>query len=320
MFDLEQEIGEWRERLLENVSIDSDRLRELESHLREDIERRITKGAQPTEAFMEAKNQLGQSTELGSEYAKVHAPKCFSGWKTYLSAALLVIPAFLAWSFTALFLIPKARIVWSESGIDLSNQVAIAIVRFGHNAFAFGHWFLLVMIVFMMVIEKVTQVSPKVRMWLAGSAIMVLNAMVFTAFICAVVSLLYVAPVMSRKANFLARYSNAAGVLAVAEQRWNASESQVKFGLNPDGELLRIERIKIETLLDILDGGATVGVRRGTVGSLLLFEDHLRQRKEWSDRFLGRLNELADQRFDNMDDAVAWYHTVAGTLEWKAAL
>ena len=116
MFDLEQEIEVWREELLENPSIDRNRLRELESHLREDMDRRITAGAQPTEAFAEAKNQLGQSLELGSEYAKVHAPKVFSRWKTYLSAALLVLPALLASSFTAQFLVPQGTVALERIG------------------------------------------------------------------------------------------------------------------------------------------------------------------------------------------------------------
>ena len=110
-------------------------------------------------------------------------------------------------------------------------------------------------------------------------------------------------------------------MFAVAEQRWNARyESRIRFGVNPDGEHQYFEHDHIDALLDILDGGATVGVRRGTVGSLLRFEDRLRQRKEWGDRFLECLNDLADQRLDNMDDAAAWYQTVAEAPEWKAAL
>ncbi|MEM7147971.1 MAG: hypothetical protein AAF591_22900 [Verrucomicrobiota bacterium] len=196
MFDLEQEIGVWRERLLENASIDRTRLRELESHLREDVDRRITEGAQPAEAFVEAKNKLGHSIELGSEYAKVHAPKYFSRWKTYLSAALLVIPAVLVWSFAALFVIPKSRLVLSESGFESSHQV---MIQFGDGAFSFGHWFLLGFIVFMMVIEKVTKLSPKVRRWLAGSAVIGLNAAVLTGLIWWVILLSDVVVVMSQK-------------------------------------------------------------------------------------------------------------------------
>lgn len=319
MFDLEQEIGVWREGLLENASIDSDRLRELESHLREDIDRRITKGAQPAEAFVEARNQLGQSIELGSEYAKVHAPKFFWGKNPYFSAALLVTPAFLAWSFAVQFLVPKSRVIWSESGIDSPHLLLLSIFQFGHDAFAFGHWFLIGIIVVMMLIEKATRVSPKVRRRLAGSAVIGFNTVVFTGLICLVISLTVAAPVMLRKATFLANYSNAAGVLAVAEQRWKASEIRVKFGLSPD-ELLRSEYLNIRALLDILDGGATVGVRRGTVGSLLLFEGRLRERQELSDRFLELLNDLTNQRLENMDDAVTWYQTVAGTPEWEASL
>ena len=203
MFDLEQEIDVWRDELLENPSIDHDRLRELESHLREDIDRRIAKGTQLAEAFAEAKNQLGQSLELGSEYAKVHVPKYFSRWKTYFSAALLVLPALLASSFSALFLVPKARILWNEAGIGLSNQVINTIVRFGHGAFALGHWFLLGAVVLMIVIERATQVSPKVRRWIAGSVVVGLNALVFAALICLVIAQTVSAPVLVKEGEFL---------------------------------------------------------------------------------------------------------------------
>ena len=211
--------------------------------------------------------------------------------------------------------------LWNESGITSYSTPLNAIAQFGYEACAFGHWFLLGAVVLMIVIEKATQVSSKVRQWMVGSIVVSLNALVFAALISLVITHTVSAPVFLRKAEFLARYSNAAGVFAVAEQRWNAKyERRIKFGLNPNGELQYFEHDHIGALLDILDGGATVGVRRSTVGSLLHFEDRLRQRKEWGDRFLESLNKLADQRLDNMDDVVAWYQTMAETPEWKAAL
>jgi len=73
MFNLEHSIAEWRKQMLA-VGIKSPvPLEELESHLREEIERRMMSGANETAAFREAIREIGYPNVLRHEFNKAEA-------------------------------------------------------------------------------------------------------------------------------------------------------------------------------------------------------------------------------------------------------
>ena len=70
MFDLEQSIADWRKQMLAAGIKAPVPLDELESHLREEIERQIQSGASDQEAFQRTVLQIGQAKELKAEFVK----------------------------------------------------------------------------------------------------------------------------------------------------------------------------------------------------------------------------------------------------------
>jgi hypothetical protein len=70
MFDLEQSIADWRKQMLPAGIKAPVPLDELESHLREEIERQIQSGASDQEAFQRTVLQIGQAKELKAEFVK----------------------------------------------------------------------------------------------------------------------------------------------------------------------------------------------------------------------------------------------------------
>jgi hypothetical protein len=71
MFNLEQAIFEWRRKMISAGIKSSDVLDELESHLREDVERQMRSGATGERAFREAVQRVGAAENLNREFAKV---------------------------------------------------------------------------------------------------------------------------------------------------------------------------------------------------------------------------------------------------------
>lgn len=71
MFDLEESIASWRRQMLAAGIETPGLLNELESHLREDIERQIKFGARASEAFRSAAKRIGSAEVVKMEFAKV---------------------------------------------------------------------------------------------------------------------------------------------------------------------------------------------------------------------------------------------------------
>ena len=71
MFDLEQAISEWRRRMLAAGIKTPMTLDELESHLREDLDREMQLGLSGEEAFQVAVKRIGTPVSLKCEFAKV---------------------------------------------------------------------------------------------------------------------------------------------------------------------------------------------------------------------------------------------------------
>jgi len=75
MFNLEQSISEWRGQMLSAGVKNPDIVDELESHLREDLARRVQSGESEEQAFEAAVQGVGQASLLKHEFAKLGGKK-----------------------------------------------------------------------------------------------------------------------------------------------------------------------------------------------------------------------------------------------------
>jgi hypothetical protein len=73
MFDLENSIKAWRQQMLAKGIGSPVPLEELESHLREDIERRVRSGLTEPEAFDLTVQQFGRAESIKAEFEKIGA-------------------------------------------------------------------------------------------------------------------------------------------------------------------------------------------------------------------------------------------------------
>lgn len=75
MFNLDKAITDWRRQMIAGGIKSSAVLDELESHLREDVERRTRSGMPAQQAFEEAVLQVGRANELKLEFGKIKPPR-----------------------------------------------------------------------------------------------------------------------------------------------------------------------------------------------------------------------------------------------------
>src|SRR5882757_10811674 len=89
MFDLEQSIAEWRKQMLAAGIKTPVPLEELESHLREDIERQMESGVSAEKAFASAARKIGRVYALQTEFAKVGGLEKSAGWEKRIALSIL---------------------------------------------------------------------------------------------------------------------------------------------------------------------------------------------------------------------------------------
>jgi hypothetical protein len=77
MFDLNQQIAQWRQSLGQSESIVRSDLDELESHLRDQIDHLALSGLTSEEAFFVACRRIGNMKTLPAEFAKVNGSSIF---------------------------------------------------------------------------------------------------------------------------------------------------------------------------------------------------------------------------------------------------
>jgi hypothetical protein len=70
MFNLDQAIAEWRRQMVAGGIKTPEALKELETHLRDDVEHQIRSGLSVEQAFDSAIQQLGSANKLKGEFAK----------------------------------------------------------------------------------------------------------------------------------------------------------------------------------------------------------------------------------------------------------
>src|SRR5438552_14127073 len=110
MFDLEQQMAEWRNRLASALGDDTRALDELESHLRDEIDGLVRKGNTLETAVQHAVAKLGESEMLAREFGKNSQP----WWPIY------------AWS-AVMLLVVGGSLIGSQFIVDAGNSLLLGI-------------------------------------------------------------------------------------------------------------------------------------------------------------------------------------------------
>jgi hypothetical protein len=98
MFQLEQAISEWRRQMLAAGIKTPVPLEELESHLREEIERQMKSGLDKQKAFEISVRQIGQPKTLKKEFDVSE--------RKYMKRTLIILPGIFAVLFGTAFILP----------------------------------------------------------------------------------------------------------------------------------------------------------------------------------------------------------------------
>ncbi len=90
MSDVERQIEQWRHALRTSAAFGASDIDELESHLREEMERLRPLGLSETEAFLVAHHRLGAAEALETEYEKVNTDRRSLLRLSWMAAGVLV--------------------------------------------------------------------------------------------------------------------------------------------------------------------------------------------------------------------------------------
>ena len=121
MRDLEKQIAEWRRNVAKTVGHRENVLDELEGHLREEIERSVSAGSAPEDAFQSACDKIGVPAAVGSEFQKLAL-----GWRAQW------MPVKLARIFVIfLTLLVGAYLIYNLGGAKLLLASHVASVTLG---------------------------------------------------------------------------------------------------------------------------------------------------------------------------------------------
>ena len=124
MSDLEKSIAEWRKQMLAaGIKVPAP-LEELEIHLREEIERQMTTGLNPQDAFTFAVQKLGPAHSVQNEFMKVDKTRSALEWKlTEIGLTLVTILVPLLFGGIVL---QRASFIDMTAAEELSSLAALA--------------------------------------------------------------------------------------------------------------------------------------------------------------------------------------------------
>jgi hypothetical protein len=126
MFNLEQSIVDWRQRMLAAGIRTPAPLEELESHLRDDIEQRVKSGVPLQQAFENAIQQIGKANMLNKEFKKVEETKedCDHKLLQILLAVVTILVPLLLGSMVLFKIGSFSQLTFGQ---QLSELAAVAI-------------------------------------------------------------------------------------------------------------------------------------------------------------------------------------------------
>lgn len=137
MFNLDQTIANWRRQMAAEGIKTPAVLDELESHLREDIERQLRAGVNAETAFKTAVERIGQSDLLKAEFAKVGGIRGVQWGKVVGIACCLVALPLPAWA------VPNFLMVHELTASDrLLGSAAVVLTFLSLASWRFSYRFL----------------------------------------------------------------------------------------------------------------------------------------------------------------------------------
>ena len=224
MRDLEDRMARWRQEMIAGGVTAPEVLDELESHLRDDVEEQMRRGgATVADALNMAMQRLGQAAVLEGEFEKIGEAKgtperakqmflTLAGipnhylnepmntlhieprWATYLKAAAFLLPAFILWAMSVVFVIPKLEQISAEAGGHPLPAVIRWMVGLTHNGLFIAAGAVLVLLL----LEWRSQHWARYRRAAVGVGTFVLNAVVLITIFMMVITAILVAPALMR--------------------------------------------------------------------------------------------------------------------------
>jgi hypothetical protein len=206
MFHLDSAITEWRQKMAADGLKDCGLLDELESHLRDDVDRRVQSGLTSESAFREAARQLGRPEILRQEFSKIgETGGTFARWKyflqtlagiqnptlatnmnssypnanleprwaTYLKSVGFVLPALTLMMVMVVFVLPKLREICAHAGIVWPKTYSFALALLHHGLLISS-----VSIAGLVFLECYSDRWPRYRRAAFGIGVFVVNAAV----------------------------------------------------------------------------------------------------------------------------------------------
>jgi hypothetical protein len=236
MFNVEQAISEWRQDLAAAVKSPA-ALDELESHLREELERQMQSERDPQQAFRAAIRQVGEIDVLKSEFAKnrglhevVHQIKQSiltlagipnstlattmntspsipePGWATYLKGAAFAVPALFLWTLSAVFIVPKLQQIARDTGLPTSGDPGVwnlTRTTVGLTLFFREHGLLIAgaLVAFLILLEWRSKKWPRYRRVTVGTGAFLLNSLVLVSIFIMLLVAMVIAPGLAHPAT-----------------------------------------------------------------------------------------------------------------------
>jgi len=224
MFELERAISDWRREMHSRGIKGSDRLNELESHLRDDMEEQVRSGMEIQRAFDAARGRIGQSDSLGLEFKKIRSGELFrelknalftligvpnynlitnmntsfpsleaeARWASYVKAGTFLAPSLILWMFSCLFMMPKLKQICGNAGLALPNVFGLAL-------FATSHFVLIsaALLTSLILLEWRSNMWTRYRRVTLGTGVFIINAFILLLITLMVFSALIAAPAMA---------------------------------------------------------------------------------------------------------------------------
>jgi hypothetical protein len=187
MFTVEQAVENWKNDLRQKQTLMETDIEELESHLREEMERLGPLGLTEEEAFVIAVRRIGDTTQMASEFAKVNTAAI---WKTrffWMIAGIFVL--WLITSFSSfvsrLSFFTEAYFHWfgwygagifSSILYGLSLIVSLLIFYFSVTRISFDRR--------ISKYNTITTILPTSLLFVIGGQFLKMSPMIFVARIC----------------------------------------------------------------------------------------------------------------------------------------
>jgi len=119
MFNLEQSIAEWRRQMLAAGIKTPVPMEELESHLREEIERQMKSGLNEQKAFEVSVQRIGQPKMLNSEFKKSE--------RTFMKRTLIILVGILGVLIGTAIILPALALYNHEGTLVHNAKVGLLI-------------------------------------------------------------------------------------------------------------------------------------------------------------------------------------------------